>query len=196
MNLFQLFNNLDANLQEKIRILYLGFGTPTANLVKGKNATINNIKLMLQNKAVYSSNIEDLTAWRFKIICRPVPKITTHVSNQSSLFAKCDLELAYNKSTLCKDSSMVRNMRIEIATRANAVKFRMKYAALTEPPKHATACAIIIKGLIKTMDNGGTLWNARVRQSGGRIMDHKCSELMLGKCPPDVYNELLLARNI
>lgn len=56
----QLFNDLPESIREKIYILYLGFGTQTANVIKTEINKMKNLHL---------SNV-DFTLWRFIIMNR------------------------------------------------------------------------------------------------------------------------------
>lgn len=181
MNLFELFNNLDSDTQNLIKIFYLGFGTPTANL-------LNSYKTLLGNN--YNT---DNTLWRYKMSIRPDKEI--HFHGFSGLHALAELNIAFLEDE--PDSEYKNDFYIQNCKMINIVKEVNLYRISNfHKTTHGTSTAIIIKNHIPILtkyDNPShpfnTLWRSRVRRRGGTLSDKNLNDLK-HVCYPEVYNYL------
>lgn len=89
-----LINFLPYDIYRKILIFYIGFGTPSANLLKPV--------LMEMKHFSFEKNMDDFTLWRYNIINRNNDEpILIKFKTHTPFVSEYELECAYISSILC-----------------------------------------------------------------------------------------------
>jgi hypothetical protein len=100
------FNEMPDLVRNKIMVYYLGFGTPSANILMTPLRTINDIKTCT------TVCTDDFTFWRYKIAKTQDEVMKVKSRTFSGFIALCELSIAYNQSDLCNASEYAKNRRI------------------------------------------------------------------------------------
>ena len=122
MEISTLFNQSPEAIRNKITMYYLGFGTPTANILATQIRALNVVR---NCTVIDKDDIGDLTLWRYKISKLQSSNLIQHgplthilsLSNttQTGYIALCELTIAYNESLACCDTMETTIMRIHCA---------------------------------------------------------------------------------
>lgn len=171
-NKMELYKTLDANIQSKIRVFVLGFGTPEANLLKNLFSKIN------QKKKEYHMypGIEDLTVWRYFILEKSIQEITFQFSGWNWFNVYDDLQLALLESPLSETSLFdmdpaSKNMQIEESRQELQILFKRKLNVVLSRCLYQTPTAKIIHSVVernyqyagRTSESDiNTLWSIRI----------------------------------
>ena len=135
----------------KILIFYIGFGTPSANLLKPV--------LMKMKHFSFEKNMDDFTLWRYNIINR---NNTGDIWMKSEPFGSngwvCiyELESAYISSALCDKPTNIKLSRQLVCNDAIAIQFMNTITKLTifrHIPIFGTPTACIIQRKLRDYNN-------------------------------------------
>lgn len=189
MSLIQLFNTLNAEVQNLIKLFYLGFGSPTAVIFRGFFVT----ELRTQRSSKCKENC--ITAWKFKMLMGNKDII---YKSKSGVVAACELNIAffsdepdseYKNEVLYDNRSLISQFQ------------KMKINKLTKPEIHGTPTALIMRKYITMLSSMFediplcyTIWRIKVRMTRGILTDKKIKNLK-PVCNTQVYNELTAAYN-
>jgi len=112
MEISTLFNQSPETIRNKITVYYLGFGTPTANILTPQIRALNVVR---NYTSIDKDSIDDLTLWRYKISKLQSDKMKTNNATQGGYIALCDLTIAYSESFACCNSMATIMLRIHHA---------------------------------------------------------------------------------
>jgi len=189
MSLIQLFNTLNKEVQNLIKLFYLGFGSPSAVIFRGFFVT----DLRTQRSSKCKENC--ITAWKYKMLTRPKENL---YDIRSGIIAASELKIAFFSD---EPDSEYKNEILHY--NHNLISFfqKMKLNKLTKPEIHGTPTALIMRKYITMLssrfeDNPlcNTIWRIRVHMTRGILTDKKIINLK-PVCNTQVYNELTAAYN-
>ena len=188
MSLIQLFNTLNTEIQNLIKLFYLGFGSPTAVIFRGFFVT----DLRTQRSSKCKENC--ITAWKFKMLMGNKEII---YKSKSGIVAACELNIAFFSDE--PDSEYKAEVLYDNRSLIDQFQ-KMKIHKLTKPEIHGTPTALIMRKYI-TMSSRfediplcNTMWRIRVHLTFGILTDKKIKDLKQ-VCNTQVYNELTAAYN-
>ena len=202
LSLFERLSSLPEMIREKIIMIYYGLGSPIAKILRRRINTIQCIKKSLLSSSnmnvvfVLETDVEDMTFWKYIITSRQSGSMLMKKTTQQGLVAFCELQIAHNSSSTCKDSTVIKRERIYHSdVMINSVKkpylkkiWYNKTAASCRTPSAHVIGNYSTQLLNKSMCVGEpeTLWKLRIETRKTRLP----YGLVDKSYPPNVFEEL------
>lgn len=188
---------LPIDLQNKIKIYVLSYGTEETRLLK---PLFQSLHLFNQTNKLVA------TLWQYNVAHRFDQIIKSNFKSRSGLYVGDELNISFIQSGLCTHDPVVQEVIIYNAEYELTDYFRYQYQSLLVKHKYGTPTAILIRKIAgRLKDDWGetadiTLWRIRVfAKNVGKIklFTYKKKQCMEDLCnSPDIYRELLHAYHV